>query len=130
VRSWTPTSSDDCELAHWRARGVGGYGWLLDDGDRLDLAFAAMIVDVAHLVATHHLGNGEPDSAKSAAKVALQSGTFEDVPLLDLVAACDALGNRAEADAYVQRILANHDAEVEEDLPPRTAAILHRRARA
>jgi LysM repeat protein len=119
------------ELPDLRVRGVGGYGWLLDDGgDRMDLEFAAMVVDVAHLVATYHLGNGEPDRAVSAAKVALQSETFEDVPLLDLVAACDALGNRAEADAYVQRILANHDAEVEEDLPPRTAAILHRRARA
>ena len=35
--------------------------------------------------------------------------------------------NRAEAAAYIKRILANHDAEVEEDLPPRTAEILHRR---
>jgi hypothetical protein len=51
------------------------------------------------------------------------------VPLLDLVAACDVLGNRAEADAYVARILTKHDAEVEEDLPPRTAAILRRRSR-
>jgi len=48
-------------------------------------------------------------------------------PLLDLVAACDAQDKRAEADAYVARILANHDAEVEEDLPPRTAEILFRR---
>ena len=49
--------------------------------------------------------------------------------MLDLVAASDAQGNRAEADAYVARILANHDAEVEEDLPPRTADILFRRDR-
>ena len=116
------------QLPDLRVRGVGGYGWLLDDGNRMDLEFAAIVVDVAHLVATHHLGNGEPDKAMTAAQVALRSGTFEDVPLLDLVAACDALGNRAEADAYVARILSNHDAEVEEDLPPRTASILYRRA--
>ena len=36
-------------------------------------------------------------------------------------------GNTAEADAYEKRIMSNHDAEVEEDLPPRTAAILRRR---
>ena len=70
---------------------------------------------------------GEPELAAAAAHVALKAGSYEDVPLLDLVAACDALDNRAEADAYVARILANHDAEVEEDLPPRTAEILFRR---
>jgi len=43
----------------------------------------------------------------------------EDVPLRDLVAECDAQGHRAEADAYVQRILANHDAEVKKVLSPR-----------
>jgi hypothetical protein len=37
------------------------------------------------------------------------------------------MGNTAEADAYVKRIMVNHDAEVEEDLPPRTAEILRRR---
>lgn len=110
-----------------RVSGAGGYSWVVDADSRLDHEFAAMIVDVAHVVATHHLGAGNPQLAADAATVALLSGTFEDVPLLDLVAACDALGNRAEADAYVARILANHDAEVEEDLPPRTAAILHRR---
>ena len=59
--------------------------------------------------------------------MALKAGSYEDVPLLDLVASCDAQDKRAEADAYVARILANHDAEVEEDLPPRTAEILFRR---
>lgn len=117
------------ELPDLRVRGVGGYGWLLDDGNRMDLELAAVVVDVAHVVSTHHLGNGEPGRAIAAAQVALRSGTYEDVPLLDLVAACDALGNRAEADAYVARILANHDAEVEEDLPPRTAEVLFRRSR-
>jgi nucleoid-associated protein YgaU len=102
-----------------------GYRWLADDA--LDHIYAGMIVDVAHIVATHHLAAGEPYLAASAAHIALKAGSSEDVPLLDLVAACDAQGNRAEADAYIKRILANHDAEVEEDLPPRTAEILHRR---
>jgi hypothetical protein len=105
----------------------GGYSWLIDGNIRLDHEYAAMIVDVAHTVATHHLAAGNPARAAAAARVALTAGSFEDVPLLDLVAACDAQGHRAEADAYVARILANHDAEVEEDLPPRTAEILFRR---
>lgn len=112
-----------------RTSNAGGYSWLVDADSRLDHEYAAMIVDVAHTVATHHLEGGDARRAADAAKVALRSGTFEDVPLLDLVAACDLLGNKAEADSYVARILANHDAEVEEDLPPRTAAILHRRER-
>jgi nucleoid-associated protein YgaU len=102
-----------------------GYGWLAENP--LDHVFAGMIVDVAHIVATHHLAAGEPELAVSAAQVALRAGSSEDVPLLDLVAACDAQDNRAEAAAYIKRILANHDAEVEDDLPPRTAEILHRR---
>lgn len=102
-----------------------GYGWLAENP--LDHVYAGMIVDVAHIVATHHLAAGEPELAVSAAQVALRAGSSEDVPLLDLVAACDAQDNRAEAAAYIKRILANHDAEVEEDLPPRTAEILHRR---
>ena len=102
-----------------------GYVWLADNP--LDHIYAAMIVDVAHTVATHHLAAGEPDLATEAAQVALDAGSKEDVPLLDLVAACDARGHRLEAKAFVQRILANHDAEVEEDCPPRTAEVLRRR---
>ncbi|MCW2611982.1 MAG: Peptidoglycan-binding LysM [Cryptosporangiaceae bacterium] len=37
-----------------------------------------------------------------------------------------AEGNLAEAGGYVRRIVANHDAEVEEDLPTRTFDILRR----
>jgi hypothetical protein len=106
-------------------RRPGGYAWLAETP--LDHEYLAMIVDVAHLVATHHLAAGEPAFARAAAQTALTAGSSDDIALLDLVAVCDAEGNRAEADLYVQRIMANHDAEVEEDLPPRTASILHRR---
>ena len=115
------------DLPAQRQGAAGGYSWLVDDNARLDLEYAAMIVDVAHTVATHYLAAGQPELAAAAAEVALKAGSYEDTPLLDLVAACDAQGKRAEADAYVARILANHDAEVEEDLPPRTAEILFRR---
>jgi len=103
----------------------GGYGWLVDPA--LDHEYMAAIADVAHLLATHHLAAGEPALAETAAQVAVNAGSSADTLLLDLVAASDAMGNTAEADAYEKRIMANHDAEVEEDLPPRTAEILRRR---
>lgn len=117
------------DLPPLRQGAAGGYSWLVQENARPDHEYAAMIVDVAHIVATHHLAAGEPGLAADAAQVALRAGSFEDVPLLDLVASCDAQGDRAEADAYVARILGNHDAEVEEDLPPRTAELLFRRER-
>jgi hypothetical protein len=106
--------------------GPGGWTWLTEANARLDHEYAAMIVDTAHTVATHHLAAGEPELAAKAARVALRSGTYEDLPLLDLVRACLTLGKDAEAEAYVQQILTNHDAEVEVDLPPRTAEVLLR----
>jgi hypothetical protein len=109
------------------SRRPGGYTWLSDPP--LDYEYQAMIVDVAHLVATHYLAADEPRLAAAAAQTALGAGSCDDTPLLDLVAACDAQDERAEGDVYVKRILANHDAEVEEDLPPRTADVLFRRQR-
>lgn len=106
-------------------RRAEGYAWLAEMP--LDHVYSAMIVDVAHTVATYHLGAGEPERAGEAAQIALMAGSTEDVPLLDQVAACDAQDKRAEADAFVKRILANHDVEEEEELPPRTAEVLMRR---
>jgi hypothetical protein len=77
-------------------------------------------------VATRALADGEPARARVAAEVALRSGARDDQALLDLVAVSHAEGNLAEAGGYVRRIVANHDAEVEEDLPTRTFDILRR----
>ena len=93
----------------------------------LDRDYAAAVVDVAHLVADMRLAAGDADGAEAAAQVSLQAGDTSDVALLDLVAVADARGDHAQAEQYVRRILANHAAEVEEDLPPRTCEILHRR---
>ena len=109
-------------LAHRREE---GYLWLVDNP--LDRDYAAAVVDVAHLVADMRLAAGDADGAEAAAQVSLQAGDTSDVALLDLVAVADARGDHAQAEQYVRRILANHDAEVEEDLPPRTCEILHRR---
>jgi hypothetical protein len=106
-------------------RRPGGYGWLAGVG--LDHEYTAMIVDLAHTVATHHLAAGEPEQAAAAAQVALRAGSSEDAPLLDLAEACQARGERAQAESYIKQIMANHDAQDEEDLPPRTYEILRRR---
>jgi len=108
-------------------RRPGGYAWLVETP--LDLECTAMIVDVAHLVATRHLTAERPGLAVVAAEVSLLAGGSDDIALLDLIAAHDALGNRAEADRLVHQIMATHGAEVEEDLPPRTAEVLYRRGR-
>ncbi len=54
------------------------------------------------------------------------SETYTMRQVMDLVEASMAQQKLAEAETYVQRILTNHDAEIEEDLPPRTAEVLFR----
>ena len=109
-----------------REKAPGGYVWLTEANQRLDFEYSAMIVDTAHTVATHHFGAGEPHRAATAAQVALRGGTYEDVPLLDLVQACLAQEKEAEAESYVRQLLANSAVEREEDLQPRTAEVLFR----
>jgi hypothetical protein len=106
-------------------RGGNGYSWLAESP--LDHLWTGAIVDVAHVVATAALAAGDPSRARRAAETSLRAGAHDDQALLDLVAVADAEGNRGEAQRYVDRILANHDAEVQEDLPPRTYEILRRR---
>jgi len=102
-----------------------GYGWVANTG--LDYAFTGMIADVAHLLATHHLAADEPEPAAAAAQVALTAGSAADEVLLDLVAACHAQGDEDGGDGYVKKIMRNHAADAEEDIPTRTYEILLRR---
>jgi hypothetical protein len=114
------------DLGPRRDKAPGGYLWLTEANQRLDYEYSAMIVDTDHTVATHHFGVGEPQRAAAAAQVALRGGTYEDVPLLDLVQACLAQEQEAEAEAYVRQLLSNSGVEREEDLQPRTAEVLFR----
>lgn len=111
--------------APFAMRRPGGYGWLADHP--LDHEYTAMVVDLAHVVATYHLSTGNAEQAAAAAQTALRAGSSEDTPLLDLVAACHLQGQAAQAEAYVRQIMVNHDADLEEDLPPRTYEVLRRR---
>lgn len=103
---------------------VEPYSWLVENP--LDHEYRAMITDLAHLVATNLIAAGRAEKAEWAAQVALQAGDNSDVPLLDLVAASVATDQHATAEHYARLIMGNHDAEVEEDLPPRTYEVLNR----
>lgn len=105
-------------------RRPGGYGWVANTG--LDYTYTGMIADVAHLLATHHLAADEPEAAAAAAQVALMAGSAADEVLLDLVAACHARGDEDGGDGYVSKIMRNHAADTEEDIPTRTYEILLR----
>jgi LysM repeat protein len=111
-------------LSHRRA---GGYAWLADR--QIDEEYRALIVDVAHQLATHHLAAGEPALAEKAARIAMSAcDPADDTSLLDLIWACDAQGRRAEGDAHAAQIQTNHG-DVLEDCPPRTYQLLLRRQR-
>lgn len=62
-----------------------GYGWLADNP--LDHFLTAAIVDVAHVVATHALAQGDPDRAVWAAERAIMVAPSEEKPHLDLMKA-------------------------------------------
>lgn len=102
------------------------YSWLVDCP--LDREYLVMIADTADAVAQHFLGVGAPQQAAWAAQTAVRAGDQSDTPLLNLMRVADAQENRAEGDEYLRRIMCNHDAEVEEDLPPRTYEAVRRRA--
>ena len=69
-----------------------GYGWLADAP--LDHYLTAAIVDVAHVVATHALAEGQPALALWAAERAISAAPSEDKPRLDLARAKQAMGDR------------------------------------
>ena len=85
------------------------------------------VFDTADALARYLLENDDPERAAWAAHVAIQAGDESDAPLLNLLRAADARGDHAEANEYLRRIMANHDAEVEEDLPPGTYDLIRRR---
>ena len=113
LASWTAALVAGDRAAWWRSRPVSISRW----------ATVTAVTVTMTVLATA----GEPEQAAAAAQVALRAGSSEDAPLLDLAEACQARGERAQAESYIKQIMANHDAEDEEDLPPRTYEVLRRR---
>ena len=78
----------------------GAWSWLFD-GDRLDQHLTCAIVDVAHVVTTHALHEGDNDTARRSAETSVLAAPFEELPHLDLARVDQAAGR---ADAARQRI--------------------------
>lgn len=106
----------------------GGWGWLFD-GDRLDHHMTCAVVDVAHIVATHHLHIGNLQDARAAAEIAFLAAPHEEIPTLDLAAVTARLGHTAEAVRLLQHDVCNRTDDPDlppGDLPERTRQILDR----
>lgn len=90
-----------------------GYGWLVDTP--FDHYLTAAIVDVAHVVATHGLTEGQPKLALWAAEKAIAAAPSEDKPRLDLARATQAMGDDVEAERYLRHEVFNR---TDDDRPP------------
>ena len=103
---------------------VGGYGWLAETPH--DHHLTAGIVDVAHVVATHALANGDPQLAAWAAEVGILAAPSEDKPRLDLARATSQLGGDESARRYVRDQVLNRSDDRQPPAEPtaRTTAVL------
>lgn len=108
-------------------RRKGGWSWLAGDTVADQDVMTAAIVDVASVVVTRALDEGDLELARRIAEksAAIESGS--DRPLLDLAAVCEAEGRTAELGATVRRIVTHHGAVVEEDVPKDTYDVMLRR---
>ncbi len=104
----------------------GAWSWLYD-GDRLDQHLTCAVVDVAHLVVTRALQEGDLEVAEEAARTAHLAAPDEHIPLLDLAAAADARGDARTRAAFLSAVVDVGEEEVPADLPERTDEVLRRR---
>ena len=102
-----------------------GYDWL----HGLDLTYTAAICDVAHLVVTSALSEGDLEAARAASNAALRVAPDDENVLLDAMWVAFRDGNRAEAESLVARIVAVNDGDDEMDLHLRTAETIARARR-
>ena len=98
-----------------------GYGWLVDTP--FDHYLTAAIVDVAHIVATFGLTEGQPKLALWAAEKAIAAAPSEDKPRLDLTRAMKAMGQDAEAENYLRREVFNRTDDDRAPLDPSTRTV-------
>ncbi|MFB9732825.1 LysM peptidoglycan-binding domain-containing protein [Ornithinimicrobium kibberense] len=108
----------------------GGWAWLFE-GDRLDHHMTCAVVDVAHIVATHHLQTGDLAGARAAAQIAYLAAPDEEIPTLDLATVTAREGNTAEAVRLLQTDICNRTDDPDlppAELPERTQQILDRHA--
>lgn len=107
---------------------TAGWSWLLE-GERLDHLMGCAIVDVAHIVTTHALAEGDLHRARAAVETARRAAPYDEISRLDLVAVLPAEGHQDAADKLLADDVCNRsdDDLGPVDLPERTAKIISQR---
>lgn len=107
-----------------------GGAWLADTG-RLDQVLQCAIIDVAHLVTTACLAEGDLNGAHAAAELAAKVAPSEETAQLDLIAVLAAQGHRQVAEHMLRDRVCNRsddEDEIPTELPARTEAIIDNHA--
>jgi len=99
------------------------FPWLFK-GQRHDDILVAAIHDAAHVLATRAVAEGRADLVRLACDAARKASPHSDIAWLDLAAATEAESGRAAADELVREQVVDR---FDEDLPPRTEAVLDQR---
>jgi nucleoid-associated protein YgaU len=104
---------------------TGGWSWL-HEGDRLDQHMLCAVVDVAHIVTTFGLKDGDLGRARAAAELAALAAPHEEIPRLDLAAVAAAEGHDREAERILREDVCDRsdDGEAPMELAERTENII------
>ena len=104
---------------------TGGWSWL-HEGDRLDQHMLCAIVDVAHMVTTNALKDGDLGQARAAAELATLTAPHEEIPRLDLAAVATAEGHESEAERVLREYVCDRsdDGQAPMELSERTESII------
>jgi nucleoid-associated protein YgaU len=104
---------------------TGGWSWL-HEGDRLDQHMLCAVVDVAHMVTTSAIKNGDLGQARSAAELAALAAPHEEIPRLDLAAVAAAEGHEREAERILREDVCDRsdDGQAPMELSERTESII------
>lgn len=106
----------------------GGWAWLFD-GDRTDQHAVVAIADIAHVLVTARLQEGDTAGARAAVERALIAAPDDDITRLNLAAVLEAEGHADAAANLVQSQVCNRTGEVEAptELTERNAQVIERR---
>jgi nucleoid-associated protein YgaU len=104
---------------------TGGWSWL-HEGDRLDQHMLCAVVDVAHMVTTSAIKNGDLGQARAAAELAALTAPHEEIPRLDLVAVAAAEGHASETERILREDVCDRsdDGQAPLELSERTENII------
>jgi hypothetical protein len=104
---------------------TGGWSWL-HEGDRLDQHMLCAVVDVAHMVTTSAIKNGDLGRARAAAELAALAAPHEEIPRLDLAAVAAAEGHEREAERVLREDVCDRsdDGQAPIELSERTESII------